>query len=147
MFYHLSEVAGLYKLTPRIPSIALDTYEDTTIPRVCFSDSIDGCLSALQYAGNFFVYIPLNEPKLIIPTREQVKDAEFTHEHWCLEEVPVKCLGKVNAGWNYRIKNHVIQIGEVEETVDVFHFPWHWSKKFKNPGLYWGVEIEDENPN
>ena len=58
MLYHLSQVNNLELLTPKVPECAIPMYEDTKTKRVCFSDSIDGCLSALQSPGKYYVYIP-----------------------------------------------------------------------------------------
>lgn len=140
MYYHLSEIGGLFNLTPRVPAISLDTFEDTSIPRVCFSDSIDGCISALQYASRFFVYVPLGNPKLITPTVEQVRDAQFTHEVWSLEKVPVRCLGRVIATWDYKEEQYVVQIGSIKDVISVLRFPWKWDRKFKYLWPYTDVE-------
>lgn len=48
MIYHLSENPNLHILTPKVPDSAVDSFEDTTTLRVCFSTSINGCLNALQ---------------------------------------------------------------------------------------------------
>ena len=64
MIYHLSMVEGLKQLIPKIPECAIEKYEDKQIKRICFSDSIDGCLSSLQQPGLYYVYIP--HPQLYI---------------------------------------------------------------------------------
>ena len=46
--YHLSKTKDLTILEPKVPECAVPMFEDTTTKRVCFSDNIEGCLSALQ---------------------------------------------------------------------------------------------------
>lgn len=48
MLYHLSENPNLKLLEPRVPQSAVPAYEDTETPRICFSNSINGALQALQ---------------------------------------------------------------------------------------------------
>lgn len=52
MIYHLSKDPNLKILTPRVPEIAKEGVEDKITPRICFSNSINGCLNAL-YASNY----------------------------------------------------------------------------------------------
>lgn len=70
--YHLSQTPRIEILVPSIPKCAIPMYEDTSIRRVCFSNSISGCLSALQdIAGaEFYVYTPIEECDIIIPEPE-----------------------------------------------------------------------------
>lgn len=44
MLYHLSQDPNLTILTLRIPKHAVSWNEDVSIPRVCFSPTIKGCL-------------------------------------------------------------------------------------------------------
>lgn len=90
-------------LEPRVPySAAAD--EDSITQRVCFSDSIEGCLSAIGpchrslYIGSKIVVrsvdmSSLNQTLLVRPeelaSTGQVPDAEFTREYWYLNSVIV----------------------------------------------------------
>ena len=56
MLYHLSSDTNLKLLTPKIPNGAVPEYEEMTTPRVCFSDTIEGCLSAVQIGAIRRVY-------------------------------------------------------------------------------------------
>lgn len=92
--------------SPRIPKIILSG-EDKTIPRLCLSSNVDGCLSALpkmhllggnstyknQYTGIFFaVYyfdIPDSSPHLLKPKdiKKKVSDAIENQEYWYLKPI------------------------------------------------------------
>ena len=94
---HLSEDYDLTHLTPTIPRYAIDTIEDMTIPRVCFSNSIEGALKSIDgFAGRrLFVYTPTHYVDIMIPTRKQVSDAIYTGEVWSLATVEVKLIGMI----------------------------------------------------
>ena len=90
-------------LSPRVPSnfLTKNGYEDSKTPRVCFSTSVSGCLTALSQNcknKNYYVHIP--EPsknyKVYKPSKEEVPDATVTHEHWIKESVKLKCIGKIH---------------------------------------------------
>ena len=87
-------------LKPRIPSNYLinNGFEDGTIKRVCFSTSIDGCLSGMSSNikdKEFYVHVPDEKVKVKVPSKEQVPDVNITHERWILSDVKVKCIGKI----------------------------------------------------
>ena len=48
MLYHLTTTKNIKVLTAKIPETCVSGYEDENQKRVCFSPSIDQCLSALQ---------------------------------------------------------------------------------------------------
>lgn len=128
MLYHLSEHCGLTKLTPKIPECAVYGYENTSIKRVCFSDFIEGCLSALQdLPKEYYVYVPKNEIKeddLHYPTADEVIDAKCTHEVWILTEIDVKCIGKVRSLDYDWTKRHNTGKGRVT----FYHYPYIWKE-------------------
>ncbi len=128
MLYHLSESAELEKLTPKIPECAVGMYENTSIKRICFSDYIEGCLSALQdLPKKYYVYVPENDSvNFHIPTVEEVRDAKYTHEVWILEEIPVKCIGIIESDDYDWSKRHNTRRGRTT----FFHYPYKWIKKF-----------------
>ena len=103
MLYHLSTNKNLNILTPRIPECAISTYENTSMKRVCFSDYIGGCLSALQgIPTKYYVYVPYNfqNENIYYPTENDVRDAKYTREIWYLNEINVKCIGAIKR-FNY----------------------------------------------
>lgn len=128
MYYHLSEKANLTTLVPKIPECAVSMYEDKTIKRVCFSDFIGGCLSALQdIPCKYYVYTPINDVKMYRPSVEEVRDVNFTHEVWCLEPIPVKCIGIIES-FNYtKVERHNTGRGRTT----FFHYPYRWIKIFE----------------
>jgi hypothetical protein len=73
------------------------TYEDGKQERICVSQSINGCLTAI---GGFhigdIVYIHECESNNVIqPTLDQVSDRCFTGEEWILEPVKMHLFMKV----------------------------------------------------
>lgn len=113
--YHISgDINNLRekKFIPRIPECKMDL-ENGTIKRICFSDSILGCLRALPEDGNgvgskanqrlkrgvpivYDVYIIDSEeikniytPKYLYE-KGYVNDSLITNEYWILEEVIAK---------------------------------------------------------
>ena len=130
MLYHLSSDANLKLLTPKIPNGAVPEYEEMTTPRVCFSDTIEGCLSAVQIGdGQLYVYTPVDEDiDYYIPSNSEVYDAFLTGEVWILKEVEVKCLGKIDVKDPYITKNTTNIINRAgEEDIVSFHcFDWRW---------------------
>ena len=83
MYYHLSVDGTLTVLTPKIPECAVSIYENVDTKRVCFADTIEGCLSALQDGPkDYYVYIPmmnLDDKNIYHPTVEDVRD--LTNEY------------------------------------------------------------------
>ena len=129
--YHLSRRLKT-TISPRIPETAVPFYEDTEIPRVCFSESIDGALSALQGdEGIYYVHVPKDISKCFIykPTEKDVFDSICTNEVWVLNDVELVCIGIIeNKGilstTEYRMKY---------PPYDIFHYrkcDWIWKEKF-----------------
>ena len=90
-------------IKPRIPNnfLTQNGYEDATIPRVCFSTFIDGCLRALSQnlkGKIFYVYQPVGKHEVIKPTLEQVPDRAVTRERWITKPVELRCIGKIQVG-------------------------------------------------
>lgn len=130
MLYHLSLDETLTTLTPRIPECAVSIYEDTTTKRICFSDFIEGCLSALQdMPRKYCVYVPqddISNDDIYYPTVKEVRDAKYTHEVWVLKEVKVKCIGVIESmdyDWSKQYNT-----GRGRTTF--FHYPYRWVEKY-----------------
>ncbi len=99
MLYHVSDKPNLEILTARIPEIGVEENEDMTIKRVCFSNSISGCLSSIGPCKDmlYYVYIPIDKNIPIYkPTVYDVRDSEFTGEIWSFQDVEVKLVGIIN---------------------------------------------------
>ena len=129
MLYHLSTNENLKVLTPRVPECAVAIYEDVKTKRICFSDFIEGCLSALQDIPNrYYVYVPeqeVDEADIHIPTVDEVRDAKYTHEVWVMRETKVKCIGVIQTeNWDWS-KRHNSGRGRTT----FFHYPYKWIEK------------------
>lgn len=130
MLFHLSSDKALTKLTPRVPECAIPIHEDISIKRICFSNSIDGCLSALEQGPyKYYVYIIddiIDEHDMHYPTVDEVRDAKYTHEVWILKEVKVKCIGKIKCSNYDSSRQHNSGRGRVT----IFHYPYKWIEKY-----------------
>lgn len=118
-------------LTPKVPECAVSIYEDVVTKRVCFSDFIEGCLSALQdMPRKYYVYVPvgnIKEDALYIPTVDDVRDAKYTHEVWILNEIKVKCIGIIQSkDYDWKEQHNT---GKGRTTF--FHYPYEWIRKYK----------------
>ena len=120
-------------LIPRIPNnyMTKNGYEDSTIPRVCFSESIDGCLIGLSKnldGEELYVHIPVGDYKVIIPTTKQVPDVNLTKERWICEYVKIQCIGKIlvkdngKPGMKYKYGNG--------KEAELFSWDWKWIEKY-----------------
>ena len=113
--FHVSDVnhdGEVFK--PRVPTnviiggIGCEKLEDTKTKRICFSKTISGAFLGINFDGTYeelYVHVPENidsipENKIVIPTDDQVWDAEFTREVWVKQPVKMKCIGKVLIGYN-----------------------------------------------
>lgn len=117
-------------------------YEDMTIPRICFSPSIEGALHAIIAMGDrigtagdeFYVYIPekpINEYKHMtnkeIVDKKLVFDAKYTKECWITEPVKLILYGSIviDQVYNHRTKPTANNQGRV----GVVSYKWHWQTK------------------
>lgn len=89
-------------LTPRVPKNFLtdNGYEDSETKRICFSNSINGCLIALSQnieGKEFYVHVPenMNTLKIEKPSKSQVPDVARTKEIWVLNPVRIKTFCKI----------------------------------------------------
>lgn len=121
------------RLEPRIPDnyLTKNGYEDNTTRRVCFSETIDGCLSGLsQNIDNqeFYVHIPDGYYEIIKPTIKQVPDVNITKERWICSPVDIKCIGKIKAldngkpGIKYKYGDN--------KTAELFSWDYKWIEKY-----------------
>ena len=185
-FYHISFDSDLDEhgpLKPRIPTwitnelkkdknfiqaleklkLAKDSsgfgFEEYKTPRVCFSNSIEGCLNAiindtgrLKLAGKtLYVYTPekpissykCKSNKQIIKDGD-IFDANITNEMWILEPVQLKYVGsivvdKVNG-------EHVRKFANNKKKIIVkYDYKWHWFHKIKNRSVQNEAYKESKN--
>jgi len=120
-------------------------FEEYKTPRVCLSNSIEGCLNAIinekgrmHLAGKtLYVYIPekpISEYKT--KTNKQILkdgdvfDANATNEMWILEPVKMKYVGSivVDKITGEHIKKHV---NNKNKTNIKYDYKWHWFHKVK----------------
>ena len=129
--YHLSKTKDLTILEPKVPECAVPMFENTTTKRVCFSDNIEGCLSALQDGPSvYYVYIlneHIEESFLYYPSVNEAIDCKLTNEIWIKKKIHVKCIGIIqtqNYDWS---KRHNTGIGK---RATFFHYSYEWIEKF-----------------
>ena len=128
MLYHVSDQLNIEILTPKIPEIAIEENEDMTKKRVCFSDSISGCLSSIgpSEAMLYCVYTPIDSNIPIYnPTIYDVKDVEFTREVWVLQNVNVKLIGIITIKFSHNSRYETIR-GDVI----IPNYTYEWVCKF-----------------
>lgn len=120
-------------------------YEEYKTPRVCGSNSIEGCLNAIvngkrrmNLAGKqIHVYVPekpLSEYK--IKTNREIKhdgdifDANITNEIWILEPVKMKYIGSivVDKVITEKLKKFA---NDKNKTIVKYIYKWHWFHKLK----------------
>lgn len=117
-FFHVSDNRNLDSsyIYPRVPESKMNN-ENETIPRICVSPSINGCLTATsRYKVGEVLYVyECKSKKFIQPDEDEVMDAPLTGECWVTEPVKMKFFTKI------KIKQIVkSKIGELENNLFVF---------------------------
>lgn len=120
-------------------------YEEYTTPRVCFSNSIEGCLNAIisakdrmKLAGKqLYVYIPENpidqyktKSNKMIQKDGDIFDANITNEMWILEPVKVKYIGSIVVDKVITEKKTKMNNNK-NITLVKYIYKWHWFHKIK----------------
>ena len=87
-------------ISPRVPKnfLTQNGYEEDTIPRLCASSTIDGCLKGLSKnlkGVTLFVHTPITDETPYKPTLNEVPDSKITGEVWFKKSVKLKCIGKI----------------------------------------------------
>lgn len=182
-FYHISFDGNLDEktLTPRVPSWinrmvekdkdfieTLDKYnskdsttgggyEEYKTPRVCFSNSIEGCLNAIitmkdrmELAGKqIHVYIPENpidqyktKSNKMIQKDGDIFDANITNEMWILEPVNVKYIGSIVVDKVITEKKTKMSNNK-KKTLIKYIYKWHWFHKIKYDVSNKSADISD----
>jgi ribosomal protein S18 acetylase RimI-like enzyme len=140
---------------PRVPDY-LDPYnpedtgfEDNTIPRICFSTSIEGALNGItvniqrQSADTFdkmYVYVPekpwkeyKHKTNKQLVNDKLVYDANVTREVWIMEPVRMKLYGVIRVDQIADAKRKAVvptSKGQ-KDTRNYFTYKWHWVVKPK----------------
>ena len=121
-------------LKPRIPDnyLTRNGYEDNKTPRVCFSETIEGCLSGLSQnidGWELYVQVPDGEYEVIKPTVKQVPDVNITKERWICSNVDIKCIGKIKVkdngkpGIKYKYGNN---------EAELYTWDYEWIAKYNS---------------
>lgn len=114
------------------------------VSRVCFADSIQGCLYSIfpngAYDADFYVHVPGHEVKVYATTKDDIYDSEITHELWVKEPVEMKCIGKIHVSGvsNKETKTIDIESDKVPYNKKKYHkCIWKWEEKyFKDDSLF-----------
>lgn len=131
MLYHLSCNPNLTILTPKIPETAVAFNEDVSIPRVCFSPTIKGCLSALQSIDEeYYVYTPVNQKLKGYSCKTHVIDAVITGERWIKKPVQVKKIGKIKPVFIGIGEKRLINYKGRKELISKFIYTYEWKERY-----------------
>lgn len=120
-------------------------FEEYKTPRVCFSNSIVGCLNAiindigrLELPGKtLYVYTPekpISEYKH--KTNKQIIkdgdlfDANITNEMWILEPVKLRYVGSIVV--DKVVRESVRKYANSKNSIIKYDYKWHWFHKIKN---------------
>ena len=114
------------------------------VSRVCFSDSIQGCLYSIfpngAYDADFYVHVPAHDVKVYSTTKDDIYDSEITHELWVKEPVEMKCIGKIHVSGvsNKETKTIIIDSDKVPYNKKKYHkCIWNWvAKYYKDQTLF-----------
>lgn len=124
-------------IKPSIPDnyFTRNGYEDNKIKRICFSNSIDGCIMGISYnctGKEFYVYQPISidKTKIIYPTKDQVPDCKVTGEIWYLKETKLKCIGKIKV-IKPKGKDITFKYGKDKYGI-TGKWEWKWIEKYHN---------------
>ena len=134
--FHLSQSNLTNRtLKPRIPSNWLidNGFEDNKSKRICFAPSIDKSLIAMSANlenKEFYVHVPKHNPTRIKkPTKKEVPDSIITGEIWVLEEVELKCIGKIRVTDSID-KPYKYSFGNNNEySTELYAWKWKWIEK------------------
>lgn len=123
-------------LKPRVPQnyFTKNGYEDDQTPRVCFTPSVDQCLTALSQnvkGKTFTVYEPDTKPsKIYKPNKGAVPDSEVTGELWVQDPVKLKKVGKVYVTGDDGKAGKQFEYG-ANSKAELYGWNYDWVKKLK----------------
>ncbi len=141
--YHLSYDSNLTHLTPNIPCNRMEIelsrnrkiIEEEVTKRICFSNSISNCLTALAPIPitEWYVYTPDEEVDVYYPTPQQVPDCMMTNEVWVTKECKVKCIGKIKADISTEIEKR--RNSEYGYRLIITTYDWEWIENYNNHNI------------
>lgn len=107
------------------------------VKRICFSDSINGCIYSIFPSGAYdvdlYVHIPGSEvTKVYETTPDDIYDSNITHELWVKEPVTMKCIGKIHISGVYKDKVKVLEADKDKTGYGKrkYYEPrWNWVEK------------------
>lgn len=107
------------------------------VKRICFSDSINGCIYSIFPSGAYdvdlYVHIPGSEvTKVYETTQDDIYDSKITHELWVKEPVTMKCIGKIHISGVYKDKVKVLEADKNKTGYGKrkYYEPrWNWVEK------------------
>lgn len=122
------------------------------VKRVCFADSITRCLYSIfpngAYDADFYVHVPAHEVKVYSTTKEDIYDAELTHELWVKEPVEMKCIGKIHISGVSNKKYRVLSIESDKVPYNkkkYYECLWNWVEKYDEDKSLFESCIEEGN--
>jgi hypothetical protein len=123
-------------LEPRIPSnfLTKNGYEDSKTKRVCFSTSIDGCLTALSQnckGKEYYIHTPDGEYQVYKPTAQEVPDCKITKEVWVKEPVKIKCIAKIKVTDDDKNPGKKYTYGD-GKSAELYGWKWKYTKDSSN---------------
>ena len=140
-YYFVSETnMDGHTLIPRIPDNYLTRIgaEDNNTPRVCLSDSIYGCLTALSknLKGKdlFVLTVYLDSSQVYHPTTKEVPDSEITGEVWCKESIKLSCIGEIHIKQAHTkpLKYTYTDSKGTTHTANLYSWNWVWINRFSD---------------
>lgn len=107
------------------------------VKRICFSDSINGCIYSIFPSGAYdvdlYVHVPGSEvTKVYETTPDDIYDSNITHELWVKEPVTMKCIGKIHISGVYKDKVRVLETDKDKTGYGKrkYYEPrWNWVEK------------------
>lgn len=111
------------------------------VKRICFSDSINGCIYSIFPSGAYdvdlYVHIPGSEvTKVYETTQDDIYDSKITHELWVKEPVTMKCIGKIHISGVYKDKVKVLE-ADKDKT-------GYGKRKYYEPRWNWVEKINED---
>lgn len=163
-YYHIStDLTQNGEFTPRIPSVRADN-EDTTLPRICVSRTIEGAVSAIPNGGTrlyelisknngflkLFIFdsetLDLNDDNMIdsdtLYEKGLVHDAIITDEYWITKPVTIPESDQqiiIPVTWDEDVYDvipyHVVKLSETDEYDDDIESAYHDTMKENIPNV------------
>lgn len=123
------------------------------VKRICFSDSINGCIYSIFPSGAYdvdlYVHVPGSEvTKVYETTPDDIYDSKITHELWVKEPVTMKCIGKIHISGVYKDKVKVLEADKDKTGYGKrkYYEPrWNWVEKINEASIVSNVQ-DDYNP-